>query len=228
MRPAEVVRHGTQSACVDRALVYLALARLFRRPDPEGLVALRTRELPELLEALGRLGVDDSTLSAARSLETRLEAAEVGELRRAYERTFEASGGLRCSPHETAHTADTPGHALRRTFELADVAGFYRAFGVEPTPGGERVDHVAVELEFMHLLAAKEAVGRLEEGEGEHLQVCREASRSFLRDHLARFTPRLARRLADEADDPVYALAGAVLEAFVAGDAARLDAVPAS
>lgn len=218
---------GRATHCVDRALAYRALALVFRPPDAERLHALCTRELPELEGSLARLGAAEATRMAAARLRARLEAAEADGLRVAYERSFEPSGGLRCPPWETSHTVETPQHAMRSTFELADVAGFYRAFGVELEPGGERPDHVAVELEFMHLLSVKEAVAHAEQGPEEHAQTCHEAQRSFVRDHLGRFVGVLAGCLEAAAADPTYAEAGAVLEAFVAEDAARLDALPA-
>ena len=42
--------------------------------------------------------------------------------------------------------------------ELADVAAFLRAFGVKERPEShERIDHVAMECEFLSLLSVKEA-----------------------------------------------------------------------
>ncbi len=213
----------------DRARVYRALARLFRPPEAQSVEDIRRRDLPELRAALGRLGAGDDLKRAARDLGASLADASLERLSRAYHEAFDASGGLRCSPHETAHTAETSQQALTRSFELADVAGFYRAFGVELTPGTERADHIAVELEFMHLLAVKEAVARRAEGEGERVDVCREAARTFLGDHLGRWTTRLAECLEQIEVDPLYASAGRLLDGFVALDAAWLGSnVPES
>jgi TorA maturation chaperone TorD len=105
---------------------------------------------------------------------------------------------------------------------MADVAGFYRAFGVKVDPSGDRVDHIAAELEFMNLLAVKESIALQQEGEGEHAHVCRDASRSFLRDHLGRWVRTFAEKLGDEGADPFYAEAGAFLSLWVAYDAVCL------
>jgi DMSO reductase family type II enzyme chaperone len=211
-------------ASVDRARVYRALARLFGPPDAHALEALRQDELPALRGALERLGSDAALTGAADEVTRLLACADPGSLQRGFQATFEAGGGLRCSPNEAAHTADTPGHALTRTVEIADVAGFYRAFGVEVAPGTERPDHITAELEFMHLLAVKESVARSEEGDGERVAVCRDAVRTFLRDHLGRWAQRFAERLKEVADDPVYVAAGRLLRGFVARDAERLGA----
>lgn len=211
-----------EAANVDRARVYRALALLFRPERDGALETLRRREIPNLRAALVRLGDDDAARQAER-LAGLLRDAEEDGLRRDYEQTFGPSGGLRCPPAETSHVPTTPQEGLVRTFQMADVAGFYRAFGVEVTPGTERPDHVAAELEFMHLLALKEALALQQEGEGEHAAVCRDAARSFLEDHLGRFAPLLAEQLDAEAASPVFAVAGRLLEGFVAAERQRLS-----
>jgi putative dimethyl sulfoxide reductase chaperone len=75
-------------------------------------------------------------------------------------------------------------HEFRQSQELADIAGFYLAFGFKT--GGtkrERPDHLAIELEFMHLLCLKEAMA-LFSNRPEQAHLCRDAQRSFLKDHL--------------------------------------------
>ncbi len=209
-------------ANLDRARVYRSLAKLFLPPDPDSLDALRSQVLAELRESLARLGESRAVREAAESLRKHLAGADPAGLQSAYQTTFEASGGLRCPPHETAHTAERPAAGLVRTFELADVAGFYRAFGVELTPGTERPDHVSAELEFMQLLAAKEAMALGDEGDGERAAVCRDAARAFLRDHLGRWVERFAEAVETGASEPFYRAAARLLAGFVAHDAARL------
>lgn len=208
----------------DRAGIYATLARLFQRPAPDLIDGLRHGELAELREALRRLDTDAETLSAIERLQISLRQIDQEDLARSYESTFEASGGLRCSPNETAHTADTPQHAMVKNFELADIAGFYRAFGVEVEPGTERPDHIGAQLEFMHLLAVKEIVAEQAGGSDEQAQICRDAQRAFLRDHLGRWSGRLAARLDTTADGPFYPAAGKLLDRFVFLDAERIDA----
>lgn len=76
-----------------------------------------------------------------------------------------------------------------RSQHMADVAGFYRAFGMRVSPrGGERADHLTIETEFLHLLSVKEAVARLG-AEGDAIAVCREARRKFYEEHLGWWLP---------------------------------------
>jgi DMSO reductase family type II enzyme chaperone len=216
---------------LDRARVYRALAQLFRMPDRESIGEARERNLPELGQALERLTsggsrpAEGSDLPAeARALCDLVEDVGEEQMRFGYQRAFDESSGIRCAPTEMDQLGGSPQLELTRTFEMADVAGFYKAFGVEVGEGGERVDHITAELEFMNLLAVKEAVALQEEGEGEHAQICRDASRVFLRDHLVRWAPRLGECLAEAEGDPIYSAAGRLLGRFIVFDAEMIDA----
>jgi TorA maturation chaperone TorD len=212
---------------LDRARVYRALAQLFRAPDPGSVEEARERDLPELVLALQRLGAGSDLVAEARALCELFDEADSELLREGHRAAFDESSPNRCAAAEMDQLGGPPQLELTRTFEMADVAGFYRAFGVEVEPGGERPDHVTAELEFMNLLAVKEAIALQEEGEGEHAQICRDASRAFLRDHLARWAPRLGDCLAAADIHPVYSTAGRLLGGLTAFDAEQIDAAGA-
>ena len=106
---------------------------------------------------------------------------------------------------------------------LADIAGFYRAFGVEPS--GERPDHIASELEFLHLLSLKEALaGR--ESHTEHLEVTLDAERKFFREHLRGWAPRFIQAVRGRAaPDSFYDNLCGALEELLEAEAERLGEV---
>jgi len=216
------------SPSLDRARVYRALAQVFRTPDTESIQQARDHYLPELCEALERLteGSDSveipDLVARARVLSDIWSDSEAEDLRKAHHDAFDESSENRSAPTEMDQLDGPPQLELTRTFEMADVAGFYKAFGVEVGPGGERVDHIATELEFMNLLAVKESIALQQEGEGEHAQICRDASRSFLRDHLGRWVRPFAEKLEAAAAAPSYSEAGVFLSLWVAHDAATL------
>lgn len=215
------------SGAADRARVYRLLARVFQPPDPARLEALRADDLPELVAALERLGAAPELCQGADALAAALERADPDALARDYDRAFEPSGGADKPPNETAHAPQTPQEALTRTYELADIAGFYRAFGAEVEPGSERVDHIAAELEFMHLLAVKQAHAD-ERGEPERAEVCCRAAATFLRDHLGRWTGPLRDSLRAAGCPETYRLAADVLAGFVALERVRAEAAPSA
>ncbi len=221
---------GDTLTSLDRARVYRALAGVFRAPDPESIQQVRDRDLPELCQALERLteqsdsAEEGDLVARARVLTGLWSEADPKQLCLGHHDAFDESSGKRSAPTEMDQLDGPPQLELTRNFEMADVAGFYKAFGVEVDPSGVRADHIAAELEFMNLLAVKESVALQQEGEGEHAHVCRDASRTFLRDHLGRWVRNLAEKLGDEAADPFYAEAGVFLSLWVAYDADRLGA----
>ena len=213
---------------LDRARVYRALAGMFRTPNAESIQQARERDLPELCQALERLtegskSAEESDLVArARVLTDLWNSTDTAQLRKGHHDAFDESSGKRSAPTEMDQLDGPPQLELTRNFEMADVAGFYRAFGVEVDPSGGRVDHIAAELEFMNLLAVKESIALQQEGEGEHADVCRDASRSFLRAHLGRWVRPFAEKLGAAAAAPFYVQAGAFLSHWVEHDVASL------
>ncbi|MDW8319428.1 MAG: molecular chaperone TorD family protein [Anaerolineae bacterium] len=137
-------------------------------------------------------------------------------LQAVYLRCFGLAGSL---PYETEYGLP---HEYRQAQELADIAGFYRAFGF--TVGGavrERPDHLAAELEFMHLMTLKEAHA-LATGLTEAAVICREAQARFLADHLGAWIDLFAESLALNTADGPYPPLARFTAAWVHAEAARL------
>jgi TorA maturation chaperone TorD len=130
-----------------------------------------------------------------------------------------------CPPYETEYHPNA--EPFFRAQQMADVAGFYRAFGLEPsldTP--ERPDHVALELEFLAFVLLKKRLALAAAAEdpaaAEHAGVCAEAERDFFRDHLAWWLPAFATALRRQAGGGFYAAVGTALAALVASERRRL------
>jgi TorA maturation chaperone TorD len=146
------------------------------------------------------------------------------ELRADYDRVFGLVQSHECPPYETEYHSCT--EPFFRTQQLADVAGFYRAFGLQTARAApERPDHIAPELEFMAFLALKERLA-LESAGGspdaaDQAAVCAEAQRSFCGDHLAWWVPTFVRGLRRKAGEGLLAAVGEVLAAFVAAERLR-------
>jgi TorA maturation chaperone TorD len=82
---------------------------------------------------------------------------------------------------------------------------------------------VSVECEFMAFLALKEACAAEAHGPAK-ADLCRDASRKFLEEHLGRFGRALAARMRRRAETPFYAAAARLLDDAIVSDAARLGA----
>lgn len=132
---------------------------------------------------------------------------------------------VRCPPYEGAW-GDAPQLAGKSAL-LADIAGFYQAFGLEPAGGQpETEDHLVAEVEFMSALALKEAWA-LAEGAGAAREVTRQAATAFLTDHLGRWAETFAEALGEATPVAYYTAAAALLGAWVRGEIATLGATPA-
>lgn len=206
-----------------RADIYALLARAFQAPSEAflsdcaaGRIGSRLSDGVAVLGRRGLGGAFDRFARAAVAAGPGLPADHV--------RVFGYVNSLVCPPYETEYTA---GHIFMKTSQMADVAGFYRAFGLQMGEDlGERPDHVGAELEFMQVLALKEALA-LERGEVEHATIARRAQRLFLRDHLARWTPVFAERVTSQAGTgSFYAALAGLLRAFVSREASRLRVRP--
>lgn len=186
----------------------------------ELLTTAASRRLLSL--GLARLDVGDLALLARlaqavreRRLAAAAAAADPEELAGEHEALFGSAGA--CPPYEADYEADP----FRRTRQLADVAGFYRAFGAEAGgPAGERPDHAGCELEFLAFLALRRA-DCLERGDPEGARACAEAEGAFLRDHAGRWLPSFFRDLARAAGGPFHRALAEAGARQVAADLAR-------
>lgn len=132
---------------------------------------------------------------------------------------------VRCPPYEGAYGA-ARGLAGKGA-QLADVAGFYAAFGLRPADAqADMEDHIAAELEFMSALAIKEAWAF-----GEHaadaLEVTQAAEATFMRDHLGIWAGAFAREVHASTPLPFYVAVAELLAAWVETEVAALGVEPA-
>ncbi len=143
----------------------------------------------------------------------------VAVLRAGYDRVFGLVPARECPPYETEYHPSS--ETFFRSQQLADVAGFYRAFGLGTSRlAPERPDHIALELEFMAFLLLKK---RLAPDGTEQVDVCAEAQRTFFREHLAWWVPSFLTGLRRKAGGGLYGAAGDVLAAFLPLERARLN-----
>lgn len=207
------------SAVLFRGAAFQALALGFAYPSSAVLQQLKRRWSAILDASLPwPVGVRQPFQHA-----NRLVLSTDGEtLEREYVRLF--GPAARCPLHEAAY--GDAGRLLGRSAILADIAGFYLAFGLHPTTGDTHPeDHIGLELEFMGLLAVKEAYA-MAEGWQEPLEVTRTAQQRFVQDHLGTWIDALTAQLRICEPHPFYATLGESLRALVRAEVLRLKAAP--
>ncbi len=217
------LEHDVTAAKV-RSRVYRLLADGFSQVDEKQYQVLKSeyimtwKNISEFLDEGNMLDPFIERLNSA------ISSLDFEELTAEHSRLFEPRSKLQVPPYETEYTlAESPQHALSQPAHLSDISGFYKAFGLavsEERP--DRVDHIATELEFMHIMALKESVA-IEGNETEHIEIVRDAQLKFMNDHLGRWTGQFRDRMADADEDGFYITLAEMLNAWVNLDMAYLN-----
>ncbi len=203
-----------------RSLAYASFASAFRYPaglDP--LAWLRDRGMRSAWpDCLNDLAPDLDR--AWRAFEQAASAAAADtSLEDTYVRLFGHAVRGTCPPYELEYGSS---EVIQLSSEMADIAGFYSAFGLElADDAGERQDHVSVQLEFMAVLAAKHAHAHVQRDDAA-LDIVRDAERKFLRSHLARWFPSFAHRVRQADPGGYYVALVDAAESLILADARRL------
>jgi TorA maturation chaperone TorD len=185
--------HGAERAQA-RCFLWRFLAASFALPDETTWRWMQDAQTYRLLER-AQTEISPALREPLHDLIPRLLAPRtLAQAQEAHWNVFGHTVRGDCPPHEIEY-GELKADWLIQPHRLADIAAFYCAFGLEvPDDADERVDHVAMECEFFSVLCAKEAEA-LPEGSQEHIEVCRDAQKKFLREHLGRWTPSFSRRL---------------------------------
>jgi TorA maturation chaperone TorD len=202
------------SRALARAAIYRLLGAAFAYPTPPRLhelavTAARAHQAGAIGEALAAFA------QAATGTDVETAAAE-------YTLLFDRQAP--CVPCEGAY-GEAPLMA-GKSAALADIAGFYDAFGFGVGGGQwESEDHIIAELEFMSALALMEAWALAGDEPG-GLEVTRAAQRTFLEEHLGRWAGAFAAALVTATPLPYYVTAAALLDGWIREDVRALGATP--
>ena len=197
-----------------RANVYGVFALTFTYPEDEAVADIRSGEAA-LLEALELIGVDSDALEQGLAFVKEAAVTQPSEMRRNYNELF--VGRKQCRLDESEYDKSI----FYRFQRIADVAGFYRAFGFElAADSHQRADFVGTELEFMHVLLLKQAYA-VENGWHDQAEACNEAERKFFREHLEWWIPSMCQRLRGASSCTFYKSLSDFLESFIRSEESR-------
>ncbi len=198
-----------------RSVVYRLLAVAFLYPDQMTAAAIESGEFVATLEAAVAVLGEPTLGQAVNALRKQTEGFGFERWQSEYATVFGHIIPQDCPPYQTHYGS---AHVFMQAQELADIAAFYRAFGMEVRDGVERVDHIAVELEFMGFLCFKEAYAVEHGHEAEKVAIVREAQRRFLQEHLGRWAPAFCRLLRKKAGESFYGALAFVTLAWIEHD----------
>ncbi|HJS66292.1 MAG TPA: molecular chaperone TorD family protein [Nitrospiraceae bacterium] len=148
---------------------------------------------------------------------------QLSDLQAEHRRVFSNVITLDCPPYETLFGND---HVFAQSQVMGDIAGFYRAFGVELSKDiHERLDHLSVEFEFMHFLAYKESYARCHDG-ADKIQIVLDAQKKFVKNHIGRWVPLFCRMLVKKAGSGLYKHVADLMAEWMDFEVAFLGVVP--
>lgn len=207
-----------------RSRMYRALSLLIGPPKDTVLKESTRSEILRDLTRLEELTQPEIQMSVREVLNELKDLNDPdGSIQQSYERSFLESTRGHLPLYETEYT--TP-HIFAKTQMMADIAGFYRAFGMRSSSThGERPDQASTELEFMHLLTLMKA-NACSKNDREKIEICTTAERKFIQDHLGRWMHELGMTIAETSPRPFHRKVGRLLAAFIADEIQRLEVAP--
>lgn len=222
MNETTIVENEDVAETLGRAEVYQTLAQLFGLPnDGEALPA--AEKLERLAENLDYWCCPPETVAAARRIAGVLRSISPAEFQLRYQRLFGHTISKEFPPYETEYGHL---HPFRQPQELADISGFYHAFGFGiSSDAKERCDFIGVELEFMYLLALKEAHA-LARNMAAEINICRDGQKRFLEAHLGAWVPAFATLVQRATTDELFVNLALLANSFVVRETARLGVTP--
>lgn len=208
-----------------RAAIYKLLAKSFLYPTDPIIQYIQSPDYAESVLHYASLSVQKDINEAAQDL---IRSIKTGECKRAkleseYTRLFAHLGSAKSPPYETEYGYE---NIFQKTQAMADIAGFYRAYGLEVAQANaERVDFIGTELEFLSYLAMSEEYGRLHDAQ-EQMDIAIDTQKKFLHDHLGRWIGIFTKILVGNTDNSFYRSIGNVAQEVVEADLAALDVKP--
>ena len=214
-------------AAIARGYICRFLAQAYEDPSPAGWSWLTDNQTRASLNSTVRV-LGGSLPSAMRGLIDALIPAAFESYFNGYLAAFGHAARGSCPLNEIEY-GDIKADPLFQPHRLADLAAFYHAFGLDlADDAGERQDHICLELEFMCVLAAREAYALEHQRDHDELALCRDTQKKFLREHLGRWTPAFARRLAAATEEPALRALAGFTGAFIESECARFGVEPGS
>lgn len=206
--------------CEERAATYSLLARLYREEvDAELLEQLMATDYPV---SSGNASMDAGYYALAKYL-SNAWVDPLTKLSIDYTKTFLGSGIDTYSaayPFESVYTSEK---RLLMQDARDEVLAIYRSCGLDKSESwnvGE--DHLAVELEFMAVLATRTARA-LRADEQEQAFSLLNTQRNFMNDHVACWVPVFANDVRRFSDTLFYQGLADLTQGFLEEDAALLD-----
>ncbi len=167
-----------------RSLLFSFISAMFSLPTSEKFALLQQPEMKD--KVMTACGLSSAALVYSAAEIFSAISNGIPRIQEEYTRVFGHTLSKDTSPYELEHSKQ---EVFALTQNLADIRGFYNAFGLELAES-ERADHIAIEAEFLSY------------------------RQDFLQDHFSWWTPRFAQNLQSQ-PSLFYSSAGVFLQEFL-------------
>jgi len=200
-----------------RSTLYGTVSALFSDPESEKFAMLFTPKIQGcVLDACFQIEElehsEETALSKSfQMLMSKLDEKKKEDIRNEFVNVFGHTLSKQIAPYALEHLKNSD--VFFRTQKLADLNGFYNAFGME-VESIERADHISTQTEFLSFLLLKELLA-VQNDLHDEKEVCEKAFAEFNNDHFLDWTKMFSENLADKVDGVFYSLAGKFLLTFI-------------
>jgi len=212
-----------------RSLIYKRLSEAFRLPTEKFSSSIENgefiKEMKEAVSQLQSLKFTDNpklneNLDVLSNTVDKMAPFSLDQFQSEFINIFGHTISEEYPPYETQYGG---AHIFQQTQELADIAGFYKAFGLEITdPAVERLDHISIELEYMYFLSYKEAYARKNHN-SEKVDICVNVQKKFLDEHLGEWVFHYIKLFRRKIKKGFYKELTDFMETFLSSDMKSLD-----
>jgi len=208
-----------------RSTLYGTVSALFSDPESEKFAMLFTPKIQGcVLDACFQIEElehsEETALSKSfQMLMSKLDEKKKENIRNEFVNVFGHTLSKQIAPYALEHLKNSD--VFFRTQKLADLNGFYKAFGME-VESIERADHISTQTEFLSFLLLKELLA-VQNDLHDEKEVCEKAFADFNNDHFLDWVDMLAENLATHVDGGFYPVAGRFLQEFLIKEKSQLD-----
>jgi TorA maturation chaperone TorD len=200
-----------------RSTLYGTVSALFSDPESEKFAMLFTPKIQGcVLDACFQIEElehsEETALSKSfQMLMSKLDEKKKENIRNEFVNVFGHTLSKQIAPYALEHLKNSD--VFFRTQKLADLNGFYKAFGME-VESIERADHISTQTEFLSFLLLKELLALTNELD-EEKEICETAFIDFNQNHFSDWAKMFAGNLADKINGDFYNLSGKFLHTFI-------------
>ena len=208
-----------------RSTLYGTVSALFSDPESEKFAMLFTPKIQGcVLDACFQIEElehsEETALSKSfQMLMSKLDEKKKENIRNEFVNVFGHTLSKQIAPYALEHLKNSD--VFFRTQKLADLNGFYKAFGME-VESIERADHISTQTEFLSFLLLKELLA-VQNDLHDEKEVCEKAFADFNNDHFLDWVKMFAENLATHVDGGFYPVAGRFLQDFLIKEKSQLD-----